>query len=121
MSYFAHGFTYQAINTSSNELHFAAIISDLNRMPMEALRFRDFAKLKSGYVAYSRLKPDKVREEVGPEVRAEVEREFPNDQKSQTSVIRWYLRGLDFEKALRKVKTDLEIAENARMRKVVKA
>ena len=38
---------------------------------------------------------------------------FVNDEAARASCVRWMLRGLDTDKAIRKVNTDLEITEKA--------
>ena len=41
---------------------------------------------------------------------------FPGDPDNQAKALRWVLRGLLPDRAIRKVKTDLEVSENAKVR-----
>jgi len=95
-----------------------APVSDPARMlqyvidtPMEQLSFEDFVNLKSGYDEYSRWS---YRDLVCMVLEsADVDSVLRND-KLLTSCLRWMLRGLPMEKAIRKVQTDAEVAKNAR-------
>ncbi|HUY93581.1 MAG TPA: hypothetical protein VMV10_32940 [Pirellulales bacterium] len=90
-------------------------IDEINATPMDQLRFRDFLRLKAGRDTFSRLKLDALREMVSIIAVREAESAF-DDPKQQSVCLRWVLRGLDADKAVRKVKTDLEVGENARAR-----
>lgn len=82
--------------------------------PMDRLRFRDFARLKvGGRDEYSGIRLPRLKELV-PQ-HAEVEQTVGDDSAVATC-LRWMLRGLPLDKAIRKVRTDLEIAENAKGR-----
>lgn len=81
--------------------------------PMDQLRFRDFMSLKSGYDKFSRLKHNALISLVDNEVVEKVTEECQGDIATIDKTIRWILRGLPLDKAIRKVKTDLEVAENA--------
>lgn len=79
--------------------------------PMEELSFEDFVNLKSGYDEYSTLR---YRDLVCMVLdSADVDSVLRND-KLLASCLRWMLRGLPMEKAIRKVQTDAEVAKNAR-------
>jgi ribonuclease HI len=82
--------------------------------PADKLRFRDLAGLKSGRDRYSKLRLPALSEMVDAEARRLVEAEFREEDRAR--VYRWMLRGLPVAAAVRKVKVDLEIAENARGR-----
>ena len=83
---------------------------------MEALRFRDFHNLTSGQDAFSRLKlPDLLSNFAPAAVNAIIDA-FPGDPDNQAKALRWVLRGLLPDRAIRKVKTDLEVSENAKVR-----
>ncbi len=91
-------------------------INVINSTPMEALRFRDFHNLTSGQDAFSRLKlPDLLSNFVPAAVNAIIDA-FPGDPDNQAKALRWVLRGLLPDRAIRKVKTDLEVSENAKVR-----
>lgn len=80
--------------------------------PMRSLRFRDFVGLKvGGCDKYSRIRLSRLKELV-PE-HAIVAAMIDGDA-SIASCLRWILRGLSLEKAIRKVKTDQEVAHNAK-------
>jgi hypothetical protein len=81
--------------------------------PMDALRFKHFVALKSGRDEFSRLRLSKLIELAGEDAAA-IASEYIDDDKSIAACLRWVLRGLPVEKAVRKVKTDLEVAENAK-------
>lgn len=74
--------------------------------------FRDYAALRSGRDAFSRLSLDALASHVPADVVALVIEERLDD-KSTASALRWVLRGLPAAMALRKVRTDAEIAHNA--------
>ena len=85
----------------------------LNATPMERLRFGDFLALKAGRDEFSRLKLDALRARVSAEQREAAEAAFPDDAKLLAQALRWMLRGLHTAKAIRKVKTDAEISQQA--------
>lgn len=80
------------------------------RTPMERLKFRDFARLKSGRNDMSNLRLPQLRRLV-PD-HAAVDAVFEKDAQ-RASCLRWVLRGLPLDKAIRKVETDAEIAASA--------
>ena len=88
-------------------------IAHINKTPMPTLKFGDFRSLKSGRDQFSRIKLPALQEAVGPEVVAAVEVAFEAEDL-HAKCYRWCLRGLDTDKAIRKVKTDAEVSENAR-------
>lgn len=80
--------------------------------PMDGLRFRDFLRLNvGGRDEFSRIRLPQLKEMV-PD-HGEVEATFEDD-RSIASCLRWMLRGLPLDKALRKVSTDLEIAASVK-------
>ncbi|MBX9790525.1 MAG: hypothetical protein K2Y37_16520 [Pirellulales bacterium] len=87
-------------------------IENLNSSPIETLRFSDFAGLKSGRDEFSPLSLEQLRERVTAIDVEKVSESFP-DLKSQANCLRWILRGLDTDKAIRKVKTDAEVSANS--------
>jgi hypothetical protein len=93
-------------------------IHQINQTPMSRLRFRDFQRLKSGRDTFSRVKLDELVGMVPLEDLREIETEFEFDEfghyaRHRASCLRWLLRGLTVDRAIRKVKTDLEIMDNA--------
>ncbi len=82
--------------------------------PMRRLRFRDFTRLKvGGRDKFSNVRLKRLKEMVPDHIEVEAVLE---DEKDVASCLRWILRGLPLHKAIRKVKTDLEVAENAKTR-----
>lgn len=75
-------------------------------------RFRDYAALKSGTDKWSKMRLPALREAMGDTFSAVTESGL--DEEQQARLARWILRGLPADMALRKVRTDLEIASNAR-------
>lgn len=76
--------------------------------------FGDLARLKVGGTdALSKLRLGQLIERVSPARRVQVEdvltAAFPNDDTSQAAALRWALRGLALELAVRKVEVDAEI------------
>lgn len=94
-------------------------IAYINQMPMERLRFQDFRELKAGRDEMSKLRHPALRERVGVEAHDAVEAAF-DDDRHQATCFRWLLRGLNVDKAIRKVKTDAEVSENAAIGKAQK-
>ncbi len=90
-------------------------IDRINQTPMPELRFRDFLALKSGRDRFSNMSLPVLREAVPQDVIAAVT-EFidEDDEDLQARCYRWFLRGLEVERAIRKVLTDAEVGENAR-------
>lgn len=77
-------------------------------------KFRDYANLKTfGIDKFSRLKKEALYERSLKVHIDEVEKAF-EDEKDIASTLKWILRGLECEDAIRKTKTDLEIASNIR-------
>jgi hypothetical protein len=89
------------------------LLHQIATRPMDSLRFRDFARLKTGRDQYSRLRLPALREGQSAETNAAIDAEFEDD-KLRAVCFRWILRGLPLDKAIRKVKTDQEISDNAR-------
>lgn len=93
----------------------ASAIKLLNERKENKLKFKDFANLKTyGIDSFSRLKIDKLKEIIGEEIVQKVNKELPNDESMQLTACRWIARGLKFNLAIRKVKTDAEISANAK-------
>lgn len=82
------------------------------RTPMQFLRFQDFMRLKvGGRDEYSGLRLDQLKQLVPEHLKVA---EAIEDEAAIASCLRWMLRGLPLDKAIRKVRTDLEVAENAK-------
>ncbi len=74
-------------------------------------KFKDFAQLRTGgRDSLSKLTLENLREHYG--INSLVEDAFPDD-KDKAKAYRWMGRGLPEEMAVRKVKTDLEVSQNA--------
>lgn len=84
-------------------------IRELNAHPSPG--FKAFAGLKvGGFDRFSRMGRDELREQAGKNAAALALKEFREDERHQASALRWMLRGLAVDLAIRKVKTDIEIA-----------
>jgi len=82
------------------------------RTPIRFLRFQDFMRLKvGGRDEYSGLRLDQLKQLVPEHLKVA---EAIEDEAAIASCLRWMLRGLPLDKAIRKVRTDLEVAENAK-------
>ena len=88
------------------------LLSQVAHTPMASLKFHDFKNLKSGRDEFSRLKLPQLRERFSAADQEQVEDEF--DDKLAAQCYRWMLRGLPLDKAVRKVRTDLEVSMNAK-------
>ena len=75
-------------------------------------RFRDYAALKSGTDKWSKMRLPQLKRVLGDTFAEVANSEL--DDEHQAKYARWLLRGLPSDMALRKVKTDMEIAANAR-------
>jgi ribonuclease HI len=77
--------------------------------------FKDFMKLKSGSDTFSKVKLPKLAEEIPEVVKEAIVSVWADiDEATLAKVYRWYLRGLPAHLAVRKVRVDLEIAQNMR-------
>lgn len=75
--------------------------------------FKDYAALKTGGIdVWSRTPTGVLEEEAGTEVASAIRTYFENKSEYE-SALRWYLRGLDAEDAVRKVLVSREIQTNA--------
>ncbi len=89
-------------------------IQEIVATPMSNLSFRDFASLKVG--GRDRFTPLKLAELQTLVSDSDiVDAALDHDESAVASCLRWMLRGLPIEKAIRKVRTDLEIAQQARL------
>lgn len=89
-------------------------VQEIASTPMSELCFRDFANLKvGGRDQFTPLRLEQLRQQVSDS--RIVEAALDHDKSAVASCLRWILRGLPLEKAIRKVRTDLEIAEQARL------
>ncbi len=80
--------------------------------PMDQLRFKDFAKLRSGRDQFSAMRITALQGAVSFADREQIELAFA-EPCDQSKAYRWILRGLPLDKAIRKVRTDQEITANA--------
>ena len=89
-------------------------IQEIVAAPMSELRFRHFASLKvGGRDRFTPLRLAELRRLVTDSQI--VDAALDHDESAVASCLRWVLRGLPIDKAIRKVRTDLEIAEQARL------
>ena len=75
-------------------------------------RFSDFAHLRSGRDSWSACKLPGLQVQAGQDISQKLSC-YHLDEADQAAALRWFLRGLTLELAVRKVRTDLEIREKA--------
>jgi ribonuclease HI len=93
--------------------------ADLDRIiaaPMEILSFKDFLHLKSGRDQFSTMKVADLRTSVSRSDCVTASSQFADDPKAEATCLRWILRGLPADKAIRKTQVDAEVAAKARSR-----
>jgi hypothetical protein len=102
--------------TMAPQPEFELALDKTINVPYDSLNFGDFAKLKSGRDSFSRMKLPELQDAVSVMDRRSIAEVFVQNEPAQASCLRWMLRGLDCQKAIRKVQTDLEITERATAR-----
>jgi hypothetical protein len=93
--------------------------SELDRIivtPMESLSFKDFVRLKCGRDEFTRTKLTDLKTAVSHPDCLAAAAEFPDESKAEASCLRWILRGLPAEKAIRKIRTDLAVTAKVRLK-----
>lgn len=80
-------------------------IAGINASPMESLRYEDFRALRPGRDDVSRMRANEVMARISDEDRAAIE-EAVREPQYRLSAMRWMLRGLDLDKAIRKAQID---------------
>lgn len=87
-------------------------IRRINMAPPHTLSFKDFSALKTyGRDKVSNMKLEELKDIVSDAEMLEIEDQVPRDKV--VCVLRWVKRGLKCEFAIRKIKTDVTIANNA--------
>lgn len=85
-------------------------INELNTNPSPG--FKSFVQLKIGGMdSFSRKRLAELQKEAGEKVSSMVQIEFPKNLTHQASALRWMLRGLATDLAIRKVQVDVEISK----------
>ncbi|WMW21733.1 ribonuclease HI family protein [Methanolobus mangrovi] len=98
------------VNSSSLSPQLRLKINELNTEPSPG--FKSFAQLKVGGMdSFSRKKLEELQEEAGKKASSIVQNEFPKNLTHQASALRWMLRGLSTDLAVRKVQIDVEISK----------
>lgn len=88
-------------------------IQKLNNRNINSIKFKEMMNLKSGRDKFSSLKYNKLIEDLDNNIINEIKKEFEeNDLINIEKTLRWIKRGLKVQLSIRKVKTDLEVAEN---------
>lgn len=88
-------------------------IQRLQKKKGNTRNFKDYLKLKTfGIDKYSRAKKDVLASKLTERELKLAHDTFVSDEKAEISCLRWCCRGLSIKHAIRKVKTDLEVAEN---------
>src|SRR4051812_5784756 len=77
-------------------------IERIAKTPMESLTFKDFISLKSGRDQFSKMKLDDLESSLCKADAEQLAVEFHDNSKAQATCIRWILRGLTVDKAMRK-------------------
>jgi ribonuclease HI len=96
------------VNTSGTSPGLRVQINQLNTHPSPG--FKDFAGLKVGGLdPFSRIRIEDLIEQAGENAAALVQKELPQDARYRASALRWMLRGLAADLAIRKVKVDIEL------------
>lgn len=81
------------------------------------IKFQDIMNIKSGIDSFSKLKYNQLIQDISLDIINDVNNLFINDLTSISKVLRWFKRGLTLELSIKKVKTELEIIENCKIRK----
>lgn len=103
-------------NTASVSSVLRIKINELNTDPSPG--FKSFAQLKvGGRDSFSSIRIEELRESAGKEATGLAKKEFPDDLQHQASALRWMLRGLAAELAIRKVKVDAEISKRSEVKR----
>ncbi len=83
----------------------------------DSARFADFKNLKSGNDEFSQLRGDKLLALIPPDIQdalsSRLDGEELADPEFRNRIYRWWLRGLEIEVAVRKVRVDGEVSHNA--------
>lgn len=90
----------------------------LRSMPMEQLGLDDFAAIKSGRDSFSAMRKAKLIAAVAAQDYERICQAF-DKEKYQLSALRWLLRGLFVDKAIRKVELDRENGHEISERRAV--
>jgi ribonuclease HI len=95
-----------------------ALTSAIERLNRHAAPgFKDFANLRTGGLdGFSKFTLATLRMRAGDQATELITQAFDDDPKAQASALRWALRGLSVQRAIRKVKVDIELAANAQRR-----
>jgi ribonuclease HI len=98
------------VNSSSVSSKLRLQINELNTSPSPG--FKSFAQLKvGGFDSFSRKKLETLQKEAGPKASSIAKKEFPKNSSQQASALRWMLRGLATDLAIKKVKVDIELSK----------
>ncbi len=83
------------------------MIELINTVPLDELPPAIFATIHSGHDEFSRLRLHRLVALVPADVQTRIHAVLP-DATSRASAMRWWLRGLEAERAIRKVLFDIE-------------
>lgn len=98
------------VNTAPVSPKLRLKINELNVDPEPG--FRSFARLKvGGFDSFSRKRLNTLQKEAGKKASSIAKKEFPDNISRQASALRWMLRGLATDLAVRKVKVDIELSK----------
>lgn len=80
----------------------------------DGAKFKEWMQLKSGRDKFSSLRGDKLMEAVPEEVREAIAQSLTEEEKEElcSKALRWWLRGLRAEYAIKKARIDAEISRN---------
>lgn len=98
------------VNSSSVSSKLRLQINELNTSPSPG--FKSFAQLKvGGFDSFSRKKLETLQKEAGSKASSIAKKEIPKNSSQQASALRWMLRGLSTDLAIKKVKVDIELSK----------
>nr|WP_321496979.1 ribonuclease HI family protein [uncultured Methanolobus sp.] len=98
------------VNSSSVSSKLRLQINELNTSSSPG--FKSFAQLKvGGFDSFSRKKLETLQKEAGSKASSIAKDEFPKNPTQQASALRWMLRGLSTDLAVKKVKVDIELSK----------
>jgi len=95
----------------------SAIASVHKKIAENTVKFKDFMQLKSGWDEYSSLRGEVLANQIPPAIKDFLLSQLLIEEQNEQfvdKIYRWWLRGLQIEAALRKVRVDAEVNLNAR-------
>jgi hypothetical protein len=94
-----------------------AIASVHKKIAENTVKFKDFMQLKSGWDEYSSLRGEALANQIPPAIKDFLLSQLLIEEQNEQfvdKIYRWWLRGLQIEAAIRKVRVDAQVNLNAR-------